>query len=179
MKKKIVLENESDFDREKIKAMMEEATLSLLGQPVKIHIRVPRREGTAGEVIKKTDGIAIVLHPNLGLEFFYMDWLHEVGHIYLGHAKEQEPIDYSEMSAALLALIEKGNFLPAMTDDETKVYKDSQEEKDADAFALDMDHVARNKAFERFHIFNAGVEAKIKILMTMYLIPDDRSSKGE
>jgi len=163
-------QTESDFDREKIKALMEEATLSLLGQPVKIHLRAPIREGSRGGAYKETDGFAMSLLPTLDLEDFYLCWLHEVAHIWLGHADDLEPIDYSELPPKLLELIKQGHFLPDMTEGERKAYRDSQEEKDADAFALDMDHIARGKAFDELHTFNVPVETRIRVLMNTQLL---------
>ena len=169
----------SDFERERIKNLMEEATLSLLGQPVKIHLRAPRHEGSRGGAYKETDGFAMDLMPTLDLEDFYMVWLHELGHICLGHVNELDPIDYSKLGDAVLALLEQGHFLPDMTDDERKVYLDSQEEKDANAFANSMDHIARQDAFWELYTFNVPIETLIGYLKKLNLKPGDQQSKGE
>jgi len=171
----------SNFDpeRERIKNLMEEATLSLLGQPVKIHLRAPSYKGYKGHAYKEIDGFAIDILPTLDLEDFYLTWLHEIGHVHLGHCDELEPIDYSELTPELLELIKQGHFLPGITEDERKVYLDSQEEKDANAFANSMDHIARQDAFWELYTFNVPIETLIGYLKKLNLKPGDRQSKGK
>ena len=161
-----------EYDHEAIKALLEEATFSLLRENVKISFCTPARDGLIGEAYKEKDCFAINLLPTLALEELYEVWLHEVGHIYHGHCDELEPRDLSWLGSKAVSVLETGRYLPKMTQEELQTYKESDAELVADNFARALDHVVRMKAYDKFFTTEVSVEVLLGLLKKITIQPD-------
>jgi len=164
---------------ERLKSMMEAATLSMTWHPVKIILCAPIYKYYSGEAYRAADGrFAIAIKPDLDLAKFYMVWLHEMGHIFRGDCDEMLPRILSpEMEKAY---VENGPlgapFFQEETAEELKEYRESPEEMDANSFALDMDHIA---TFEALHLYgNIEIESRIRVLMNVILTPLKEEEKS-
>jgi hypothetical protein len=144
---------DQNFDREAIRAMMEKATESLLGFPVKIVLRDPITEGNLGHVYLDSGGKnRIDLRPGLSLEKMYLVWLHEVGHIFNGDLSDSEPLPYDKIPSKSLPLLE-----------DLEAYHAHPEEVAANSFADGVDHFAEYKALDLY--VNVGIESRLRVLM--------------
>ena len=169
------MSNDSNFDREKIKVLMEEVALSLTWEPVVIQLRSPKVKTYAGRVLRAENGrFEIAIKPDLDMEVFYEVFLHEVGHIALGHCNDLLPIDLStETSLAHLAY---GPFL-TMTVEEQKDYRENPEELQADDWANSMDVIARDRAMRWFQ--TEDIEARLQALARITFVHHKENKNHE
>lgn len=157
---------------ERLKSMMEAVTLSMTWHPVKINLRAPIYKYFFGQAYRAADGrFAIDIRPDLDLGKFYETWLHEVGHVYLGHCDENLPrILEPEIEEAYLENCALGTpFFDERTAEEEKEYRENPEEQDANSFYSEIDHIAQQKAMDLYG--NIGIESRILVLMNIILAP--------
>jgi len=158
-----------EFDREAIKTLMEKAAFSLTYEPVQIQLREPKNKSFAGQVFRAKNGLlTIAIKPDLEMEVFYKVFLHEIGHISLGHCNDLLPIDLpTETSLTYLA------YGPSLTPTqaERKEHREKPEESGADDFANSIDGVA--KEYARLWFQSEDIEARLRALSRITI------SKGE
>lgn len=161
--------NDFDIDRQKIKALMKEAAFSLTWEPVEIEFHAPPFKSFQGRVIRnKTGRFEISLIPDLPLEKLYMSFLHEVGHICLGHCVDFLPMDSSDEYVMMSQAY--GPDL-VFTEKEIEEYKERPEEMQANDFANSFDGIAKEFAMRWFQ--TEDVEARLRALSRITI------SKGE
>ena len=160
------MNNNSNFDQEKILSMMEAATLSLTWEPVAIFLRAPIFKKAEGEAYRGASGrLEINIIPNLDLEKFYETWLHECGHVFLGHCSEMAP---RIMSPELEKNYLEGGALFELSIDQWKFHDESDpDELDARGFASEIDHYAQGEAMRLYG--NKEVESRLRVLMNTIL----------
>ena len=145
---------------ESLKAMMEVAAESLAGCPVRVYFRAPLRNGHKGEAFKDYDKTsAMELLPIEDVEELYKTFLHEIGHILLGHTKDLEP---RNLPVEIVTAQEKGiQLLPTSTDEEHAEYWNTPQEIDARGFANYFHGFSKGKA--KFFYGEDSVEACLRV----------------
>lgn len=157
--------DDKNFDREAVRRMMEEATLSMTGEPVTIHLRHPIIDDFSGQVYRARDGrLAFDIDSTLDLPAFYEAWLHEVCHIHLGHCDDMLPRDLpQEIEGDYLA---KGPLF-ILSKSEKEAYKEDPQEREVNQIIGPLNDFLTNHARDRFG--HDGYMARIRYAMDLIL----------
>ena len=161
-----------DFNHEEVKRMMEEAVLSLTGEPVRIYLRHPEYEDFCGQVNRGKDGrFYFDLDPGLNLKGLYDSFVHETAHIYCGHCNEQLPEEIPPETEKIFL-----GDLPRLklTAIEQAAYDLNPNEIEARAMTRQIDHVLEGLARDRYG--DTEIITRLRVAMNTQL-PTRRSDE--
>jgi hypothetical protein len=151
--------------------LLRAAAESLVGQPVEVNLRQPVFKDFCGHVYRTRRGLAMDLDPIVGdLERFFFTFLHEVGHLYLGHCEGQEPFFEDMVPVELREIFQRrGVEMPQLFRDAYEADEDGREAQAHD-FARYFGEYARQKAQDE--LGSVSVQARLQILSNTRIIPE-------
>ena len=138
---------EIKYPMEALRAELQLIATSIVGHTVLLFVQPPIVDDAAGQAYRNSNGVMCIdVHPEFANDdlSFYWVWLHEVGHLYLGHVPEDRKripeIERMHMNGDYLKRSEK-----------TKAeYIDDPDEKQADSFREQVDRIAKDRANASF-----------------------------
>ena len=167
------MNNENDYNRDEVRRIMEQATLSMTGHPVQIHLRAPIVKARIGQVFMDKDGrFAFDIKPDLSLEVFYETWLHETCHLHRGHCDDMLP---RNISPEIELAYSKTGPLLELTEAEEKEYQEDPREVEAETEYHALDHYLRGHAYDRFG--NREILSRLRVAMDTQLTPIRRKDE--
>jgi hypothetical protein len=144
--------------------LMKHAAESMTGKQVEIYLQHPAVKTFSGHTYRKSlSVIAIDIKPGLDLENFYLTWLHELGHIILGHA-DNLPIRNDALLPEDMKTDLRGGKYWELSLQEQDDYDNSPLEADARALARELDHFAMNQAWVWGGDNTSNYKARIRAL---------------
>jgi hypothetical protein len=147
------------YDVEATRQMMTTISKKMVGETVMVFIRPPLWKDLVGAAYLRSQVRTIDIHPDIvksGLDWFYLTWLHELGH----HSYRHDA--HLDMPPEIEEAYVNGYLLNA-TEQQLTEHEHSPQELEAMHFVCEIDKFANRRASIEFR--NNSIKARLRVLM--------------